>query len=263
VSRAPLAVTVSGNQAQALAQEARARAAEWGLPFFPRPSATSLEEARHRLADALLVLSARGWRLEDPQGALSFSPGMAMVRIKRLQHGVQQPDQLLRHGEVRAGDVVVDATVGLGADLLVAAHTVGPTGRVHGIEASLPLYALVSQGLKRGGLPGTPGPISLHHGLAREVLATMETGSADCVFLDPMFDKPLGAAEAFSMLRRYARAEPLDEETLREAQRVARRWVVVKANHFGKALRLLGLVPEPARRSAPTMFARLPGTQRK
>lgn len=62
-------------------------------------------------ARALLVLCGTGWRLKDRQGECGFGPGMAAVRIERLRTGVQQPDALVLLGELRAGDVVVDATL--------------------------------------------------------------------------------------------------------------------------------------------------------
>ena len=59
------------------------------------------------------------------------------------------------------------------------------------------------------------------------------------------------------MLRRYALHDPLDEVTLMEARRVARRWVVVKAGRYGQELERLGLTPLKLTRFKPVVWARV------
>jgi hypothetical protein len=253
----PLAVTVSSSAKAALASIARARAEKWGLPYYERPRNTGLTPHVGVVADAFLVLGGDGWSLTDAAGALQYSPGMAQVRLKRLDAGQATLDVVVRLMELAEGDTVIDATLGLGADALVCARAVGPRGRVIGIERSLPLYALVSEGLARGGLPERCAPVEVRWGDALEVLKSMAAKSADCVLFDPMFDKPKRSSPAFELLRRYASHEPLTEQTLGEARRVARRWVVVKGGRFGAELERLGLVPEPTSRHGAVVWARL------
>ncbi|MEW6431032.1 MAG: class I SAM-dependent methyltransferase [Myxococcota bacterium] len=251
----PLAVTVGAHGGR-FGAEARRAARAWGLPFLERPAKGGVAALLARDARACLVLSADGWALRDAHGSLAFSPGLAMVRLKRLAAGRQQEDVLVRLGELKAGDTVVDATLGLAADALVCARAVGPTGRVVGIEASLPLWILVSEGLARQ--PPFPGSTRVEavHGSAREVLATWPTGGADVVTLDPMFDRPKKASPTFELLRAHAVHEPLDEATLREARRVARRWVVVKGGRYGHEFRRLQLQALPLNRFGPVVWAR-------
>jgi hypothetical protein len=251
-----LAVTI-GAHAERFAAEARRRAQEWGLPYLERPEKGGMDALLERDAEALFVLNAHGWSLHDAHGSLAFGPGMARVRLKRMAAGQGEDDVLLRAGELKPGDVVVDATLGLAGDALVCARAVGPTGRVVGIEASWPLWLLVSEGLAR--LELFPGScrIEVLHGRARDVLAGMATGSADVVTLDPMFDRPKRSAPTFELLRRYALHEPIDAETLAEARRVARRWVVLKSGRDGRELRRLGLEALPRRSGSPTVWARI------
>jgi 16S rRNA (guanine1516-N2)-methyltransferase len=256
-----LAVTVTGKQPGRYLEAARTQAAAWGLPFLARGGALPFDRA-----EALLVLGAEGWTLRCAQGALGFSPGLAAVRIKRLRAAQQQEDHLVQLAELQPGDSVIDATFGLGVDALVCAHAVGPRGRVLGIEASLPLFALASAGLRRARagsrtaeLLDDAAPIELRHGAAREVLAKLPAASVDCVFFDPMFDRPRAAAPAFEVLRRFAVETPLDAGALAEARRVARRWVVVKAGRYGKELERLGLAPVRLGRYAPTVWGRVSG----
>lgn len=252
----PLAVTVTAKQTGRYLVRAREQALAWGLPFLERPPRTPLEQTLGTQAEALLVLTGEGWKLHDAQGSLYFSPGMATVRIKRLGTPAQEEDVLVRLCELKAGDSVLDCTLGLGADALVCARVVGPSGRVIGVEASLPLFALASEGLKTPPFEDS-AVVEVRHGRALEVLRTLEAHSLDCVIFDPMFDLPKGSTPSFDMLRRYALHEPLDEATLAEARRVARRWVVVKGGRYGKELTRLGLTALRLTRFKPLVWARV------
>lgn len=253
----PLAVTVSARHGQRRSSVAKAKAAEWGLPWLDRPEKGGLEALLAEQAEALLVLGAEGWVLRDRQGEAGYSPGMSVVRIKRLDSGHQADDLLVRLGELSLGDVVLDATLGLASDALVCARVVGPTGRVIGVEASLPLFVLVREGLTRMGARANSCAVEPRLGRAEEVLAAMPDASVDCVFFDPMFDRPRRGSGSFEVLRRFAVRDPLTPETLRDARRVARRWVVVKVGRYGKLLQRLGLTPVPQTRMGPLQWARV------
>lgn len=256
---APLAVAVSSPARRSLVDDARRCAERWGLPFYERPRNTGLEPHLGELADAFLVLGGGGWTLTAREGSLRFTPGMAQVRLKRLDAGQGAQDVVVRLMALEPGDTVLDATLGLAADALVCARVVGPSGRVIGVERSFALWALVSEGLARGGLPERCAPIEVRHGDALEVLRALPAASVDCVLFDPMFERPKGSSPAFDLLRRWASHQPLTREALDEARRVARRWVVVKAGRYGPELRRLGLTAEPTSRSKPIVWARLPG----
>lgn len=250
MSAAALAVTVTGKSGGRYVLEAKARAEAWGLPFFPAGAGE---------ANAFLTLGGDGWKLVDAHGSLAFTPGMAALRVKRLGTKVGGDDTLIRLCELKPGDSVLDGTLGLGADALVCARVVGPQGRVIGVEASLPLYALASEGLKRAPPFEESAVIETRYGTALGVLQTLETRSLDCVIFDPMFDLPKKSTAAFELLRRHALHEPLDAQTLAEARRVAKRWVVVKGGRDGKELSRLGLEPERLTRWKPFVFARVSG----
>lgn len=258
----PLGVTVSARGGARLRALAKARAAEWELPFVARAPTGGIEVLLQEEADALLIIGGTGWVLRDRDGEIGFGPGMAKVRIKRFESDVhlQQPDHLVQYGELKAGDSVIDATLGLTVDALVCAHTVGPTGRVVGFEASRALFLLVREGLRAMTPFANSCAIEPEFGRALDLLRARPTGSADVVLLDPMFDLPKKSSGAFELLRRHAVHEPLDEATLAEARRVARRWVLVKAGAWGREFRRLGLTAEPRSKSSPVQWARVPGS---
>jgi 16S rRNA (guanine1516-N2)-methyltransferase len=260
--RVPLAVTTSGKPEESLIARAREAAREWGLPFIPRRKKEPIHPLLASVAEALLVFEREGVSLWDQEGSFSFNPGMAHLRRLRIQSGLiqegQQEEAFVRVSELRAGDHVLDCTLGLGQDALVAALVVGPTGRVVGLEKSLALYAVVSEGLKVYDYGPDSARVEAVHADSHTYLRSLPSGSFDVVFFDPMFEKPRKSQPAFEMLRRFAEHAPLTPETLAEARRVARRWVVVKGSKYSEDLRKLGLEAEPGSRYTSVIWGRVP-----
>lgn len=253
----PLAVTVSGKAGPDLLARARERASAWGLPYLERGRKQPLAPLLERVG-ALLVFEAEGLVLTDGQGALRSHEGMAHLRVHRFEAGLLD-DMLLKISGLKTGESVLDCTLGLAADARVAARAVGFSGRVVGLEASLPLFALSSEGLASEHRPRSAS-IEVHLARAGAFLARQPDGAFDCVLLDPMFGRPKKASAAFEMLRRFADASPLSPELIAEARRVARRVVVVKAARYSTDLKKLGLKPEPATRTATVLWARVDGS---
>lgn len=252
-----LMVAVSSAGSPKHVAQAKKQAAEWGVPFFSRPRNSGITKHLGVVSDAFLVLGADGWKLTDARGALGFSPNLAMLRLKRFDKG-ERDDAMLRVSELKEGDQVLDCTLGLGADALVAARAVGPKGRVLGLEKSLPLWCLMSAGLRDWKWPGSAA-IETRRADFAEVLASAEPKSFDVVMFDPMFDKDTDASPSFEILRRYAIDDVLTPEILQRARVVARRWVMVKAARYSPSLPKLGLLPERSSRSSPTVWARVAG----
>ncbi|MDX2010918.1 MAG: class I SAM-dependent methyltransferase [Myxococcaceae bacterium] len=241
----PLAVTWSHQPSGEVVADTRRVAEAWGLPLYERPHKSGLKQQLGREAAAFLVRGGTGWRLVDVDGELGVSPGLAMLRLKRLDAGSTMAEPILAHAEVRAGDVVIDATVGLGADARVLARAVGAAGRIVGVEASLPLAVLLSEGLRLEPRWPNSAPIEVRHGRALDVLRGLPSASADVVFFDPMFERTLGASPAFVALRRFADHAPFGVDVVDEARRVARRWVLMKSSDpsLFPSLGLEALVP--------------------
>lgn len=244
-------VTVSAGLDAVLIAKARAKAEEWGAPFVERTRKTGLGKLG---GGPFLVLGARGWTFHEGETELRFTPGMAMLRIKRLEQGKDE-DTLVRLAELKAGDSVLDCTFGLGADALVCARAVGPTGRVHGVEASFVLWALASEGVRELKFEGL-APLVVERADHLEVLRRLAAKSVDVVLFDPMFGRPGRGSPAFELLRAHADMRPLAPEALVEARRVARRWVLVKGARYSKDLKALGLKAEPGSHNSNLVWAR-------
>jgi 16S rRNA (guanine1516-N2)-methyltransferase len=251
----PLAVTTSARPNPQLLAQGQAAALQWGVPFFPRQHKESITPWFDSRAQALLVFGHDGVTLWDREGHHGFHGGMAHLRRLRIAAG--EGDTFVRMAELRRGDAVLDCTLGLGQDALVASLAVGPEGRVVGVEKSLPLCALAAEGLKLYELGPDSCRIEVVHADAHEYLRTLPDQCFDIVFFDPMFARPRKSQPGFDVLRRFADYAPLTLEALRESRRVARRWVVVKGARHTNDLKKLGLEPQPASRFTEVIWGRI------
>ncbi len=256
--RLPLAVTTNGVVPPEVVRRARQAAKRWGLPYVERRRKAPLWPLLEKVAEAFLVFSKVDVVLWDGAGSLGFQPGIAHLRVKRLDAGVMDEDTFLRVTELKPGEAVLDCTLGLAQDGLVAARAVGPEGRVVGLEKSLALYAVMSEGLDAYDFGPRSSRIDVRHEDAAAFLARQPTGSFDVVVFDPMFERPAKAQPSFEVLRRFADHTPLTEEMLAEARRVARRLVAVKASKHSGDFARLGLTPVPLSRYASVAWARVP-----
>ena len=73
-----------------------------------------------------------------------------------------------------------------------------------------------------------------------DVLRHMPTASADVVYFDPMFRKAAKSASGFDIVRALAVADALSAEALAQAQRVARRSVIVMERVLSRAFAKVG-----------------------
>lgn len=252
------AVTTSPRPDAAQRGRARAAAARHGVPFLERDGRPLAALAAASGVGALLVLS-RGAALWIDGRERRWSPGMGALRARRLLRGERGPptgDPFLAAAAFRPGESVLDCTLGMGADALVAAAAVGEGGRVVGLEASAPLAALVDEGLR-----GFPHPaarrVEVRRADHRDFLAACPARSFDVVIFDPMFREARAQNPSFDLVRRLGDPRPLEPEALRRARRVARRCVVVKDGAPGWDLARLGLVPLPSTRGARRLYARV------
>jgi arsenite methyltransferase len=109
--------------------------------------------------------------------------------------GVGNPFSL---GEPEAGWRVVDVGCGAGFDSQVAAHYVGPTGRVIGVDMSPEMLAVA-----RSGLPGTLSNVSFVEGRAEAL--PVESEWADLVITNGVLNLAACKASAFAEIARVLR----------------------------------------------------------
>jgi 16S rRNA (guanine1516-N2)-methyltransferase len=173
---------------------------------------------------------------------------MGFVRLKRVLSG--KPDPMLEASGMEEGDSVLDCTAGLGADSLVFSGKGGASSQITALESSLPLYALLKEGLRtyESHLEASDQAmrrIEVRHSHHLDYLKSLPDRSVDIVYFDPMFREPIAESASIHPLRHYANGEPLEMESVREAVRVARKTVVMKeARSSGEFERLGFTLPE-------------------
>ena len=186
------AVTCNKNDNRILKEQARAWALQLQVPYVKRYDNGSLDAmlADHHL-DALLIAGKKGPQLYSREGMMLYHPGLGKVRWQRVVQR-NENDNFLTAMHLSPGHRVLDCTVGLAADALLASHAVGETGKVIGLEASLPLWFLTSRGVisYKSQIPELVQDlqrIEIIHAEASAFLKTLPENSFDAVYFDPMF----------------------------------------------------------------------------
>jgi 16S rRNA (guanine1516-N2)-methyltransferase len=224
--------------------------AEWfGCGTVPRNKRSIEQVFTDEGVDVVIVANEEPtlYHKTAPGQPLFFHIGMAGQRIQNMRHG--HVDRLVRVAAIQPGDTVVDATMGLGLDTMVLSVAVGAQGRVIAVESSWYLARLLLFGIRHSKTLGEPlrqsfmniDVICGHH---ESVLRELEPNSVDVVYFDPMFRRPTQKPSSMDVGRAWANPEPLSDAAWTEAQRVARRCVVLKERPKSKQFSRFGLQPD-------------------
>lgn len=178
--------------------------------------------------------------LDGPE--LFFHPNLAKIRVTSLLSGAA--DRLLTVAKIKAGDRVLDCTLGLATDTIVLSFAVGSSGKVISVESELVPFVLAQDGLRTyqsgiGALDAAMRRIDVVHANHRDVLRSLPSQSFDVVYFDPMF-RERDHAIAIEPLRRFANHEPIDQQSIQEARRIATRSVILKEHKSSGEFERLG-----------------------
>ncbi|SHK71189.1 class I SAM-dependent methyltransferase [Desulforamulus aeronauticus] len=252
-----LVITTGIRSGQQLAAEAVALSQELQVPYLPRDK-QSLQAIREQ-SGANIILMVRKERLSLVVDGkeLFFHPGLAKLRIKEIQAG--KTDQMIRAMDLKEGDTLLDCTLGLASDALVASYVAGARGRVVGLEDSRPVAEIVSRGLQsyRGEKPAmleAMRRIQVYHDHHVHYLKQLPDNSFDVVYFDPMFREPQEKSSSLSPLRPLANHHPLSPEAVRESIRVARKRVVMKERSQSQEFFRLGFHTLQGGRYSPVAY---------
>ncbi|MCR4400733.1 MAG: class I SAM-dependent methyltransferase, partial [Syntrophomonadaceae bacterium] len=239
-----LSVVVTTSQSGRADDIPAAFLAETGWPLVARGRRSLARVQEEAGADAVAVWMPQGPRLFVDGEVFYFHPSMAKNRLSRHRKGLAV-DVLQRVAGIRPGDQVLDCTLGLGADAIVASWLAGAGGRVVGLEASPEVAAIVRWGMRcyHSGISWLDEAIwrievlCAHH---LQYLRALPAASFDVVLFDPMFRQPVHASRPLTPLRRLAQGGPLEREAVEAARRVARRRVVLKERRHSPEFARLG-----------------------
>lgn len=219
-------------------------AEEAGLEYVPRQGRSLSKIMQEEKAEKVVVWEASGPVLHYRGMKWYYHPSMAKTRIAVARKGGYDP--MLKAMDLEKGKKVLDCTLGLGSDAVVASWAVGPQGRVVGTEASRLVAAMV-----RWGLAKAHGyPVWLIEAMQRievvwadhlDYLKSQKTSSFDVVYFDPLFRCPVASSSAMAPLRVLGKGEPLSTAAIKEAIRVAKERVVIKERKGSKEFERLGV----------------------
>ncbi|MGF9979372.1 class I SAM-dependent methyltransferase [Viridibacillus arvi] len=163
-----------------------------------------------------------------------FHPSSAAFRLKRAARG--EIDTFLAACQLNEGDTFLDCTLGMATDSMMAAFAVGESGKVIGCEGNANVAFIVSEGMKRYDITDLPllscmEQIEVVHTVALDYLKLQPDNSFDVVYMDPMFEETIEESTSFQPLRQAGLHEGLSDEWMEQAERVAKKRIVLKA-HF-------------------------------
>ncbi|WP_418792479.1 class I SAM-dependent methyltransferase [Phosphitispora sp. TUW77] len=208
-------------------------------------------------AENIIVVANSELKLYSSHGIYFFHPSMSVPRIKAIKQG--KSDHMIEAMSVHPGDRVLDCTLGLGSDAIVASFVSGPEGQVTGIEATSEIALIVKHGLgnynsESHSLKSAMERIQVKCALYEHYLTEIPERSYDIVYFDPMFRQPRMRSSSMEPLRGIVKHDPLSPEAVKEAVRVARKRVVMKENSFSKEFARLGFSKVIGGRYSPVAF---------
>ena len=239
-----LAITTIAHPRAQECETAHAIAAELNAPFITRINGQPGKTAEHSDREGLLIVEREGLALWVAGQTFRYHPNMATMRVRALSQ--KKNDGLVDALQLKTGASLLDCTCGLGADAIVAAHAVGPTGRVRALESSTLLALLVIRGMARYSLVSPPELIpamrrvEVHHTDFTDYLRRESDNTWDIVYFDPMFSETIDISQGLDIVRRLANPDGPSLHDVQEARRVARHRVAMKDRQPGQNLARLG-----------------------
>jgi len=254
-------ITTGNSPIPEIVERAQSLADRLKVDYNPRGN-LSLPKLVERYEDqeVLVVLQEAVRLLRPGMPPMEFHPSMGFVRAKRVIRGDRDP--MLEASRMKPGDSVLDCTAGLGTDSLLFAVYGGEASEVTAIESSLPLFALLVEGMShyisgQEKVNAALRRIRIVHSDHLDYLKAQPDKSVDIVYFDPMFRHPLTDSASISPLRNFANGAALSPESVKEAVRVARKTVLLKEKSLSGEFNRLGF-SELLRSNSKTSYGVIP-----
>ncbi|KEK25071.1 class I SAM-dependent methyltransferase [Bacillus gaemokensis] len=163
-----------------------------------------------------------------------FHPNSAMFRVKRLMRGEHDP--FVQAAKLEKGMTVLDCTLGMASDSIVASYVVGKEGSITGLEGNRYMAYVMEKGLQKWCSDVSEIDEAMRRIVVKQTehftfLKQCADNSYDVVYLDPMFEETVIESDGIRGLKHFALYNDVTDETIAEAKRVARKRVVLK-DHF-------------------------------
>ena len=195
--------------------------------------------------DNILIVTKNGLKAHTKNGELFFHLNMAQLRILSIMR--QQKDHMVEAMNLSSGMSVLDCTLGLGTDAVVASFIVGEKGKVVGLESSELIYLISKHGLENFrhdniDIQKSLKCIEVININYLEYMRNIEDNSFDIVYFDPMFRRAIEDSANFKPMREIANMQELTKGALYEALRVAKKRVVIKETKGSREFARLDII---------------------
>ncbi|MBQ8682250.1 MAG: class I SAM-dependent methyltransferase [Selenomonadales bacterium] len=236
-------VTTSAKGEAEKEAEARALASALGAPYVPRNKMPMAHLKEVCGTDTVVLVTREGIEADTERGRCFFHLSMAQLRTQNIDRGTS--DHMAEAMGLTEGMSVLDCTMGLASDAVVASYIVGAKGKVVGIEKSPVVHLIVSRGIEDftsddERLMQAVKRVQATEQDALDYLRKAEDGSFDVVYFDPMFRAPVHTSANFKPMRSIVETDAVSAEMVTEALRVARRRVVLKETRDSDEFARLG-----------------------
>lgn len=250
-------VTTAHQAGYSQSEQARELAVVLRAQYVSRDDRSIADMVKEYEVDGVLVVSRQRTSLFVSGQEFFFHPGMAALRIKAILAG--KTDQMVKAMGLQEGDRILDCTLGLASDAIVAAHVTGDHGTVVGLEVVPAIAALVRDGMtgaryKNACLAVAIRRIQVIEADYRDYLRRLPDKSFDVVYFDPMFRSGVQRSSNMGPMRVLADPSPLSTDALAEADRVATKAVVVKERRGSPEFARLGLSEQGGGRQASVAY---------
>ncbi|RLL48281.1 hypothetical protein D8M04_03130 [Oceanobacillus piezotolerans] len=237
-------VTTSGRSTGHLVTRAKKIADKYDL-FYKERNGVSVETMKIMFQDDIVVVGKDRLYIspQNQSEPLFFHPSLAIIRAKRILKGEHDP--FITSSQLRKGKSVLDCTLGLGADSIIASLIVGTCGSVTALEGNPLLFLLTTEGLATF-LSGNKEidqairSVETVHTDYYSYLKQADSDSFDIVYFDPMFRTTVHTSTSMQQIREQAIKSDLTTEILKEAKRVAKERVILKDHWKSERFRELG-----------------------
>ncbi|WP_099362814.1 class I SAM-dependent methyltransferase [Fredinandcohnia onubensis] len=237
-------VTTAGRTDDEMVELAKNTALELNVTFIERKK-RSIAKLQEQTNEDVLVVGKNRIEIYPLHGEepLFFHPNSAMFRMKRIMNGEHDP--FIQASGLTQGNSILDCTLGLGSDSIVASFVVGETGKVTSLEGNKYLYYLLKGGLKSWDTGNSimneaMSRIDVMYDTYESFLTSCPPNSFDIVYFDPMFEETIEESEGIRGLRNFAIYSTLSPEAIEAAKRVAKKKVVLKDHWKSKQFEKYG-----------------------
>jgi 16S rRNA G966 N2-methylase RsmD len=224
-------VTTAGKNAEKIQNRAK-KVADLLNELFIERGSDSIHSIINRYKDDVLMIGIDkiSFHPKDGSSSFFFHPNSSMFRVKQLLRG--EKDSFIEASNLKKGSFLLDCTLGLGSDSIVASLVSGEEGKVTGLESSKPISFVVKSGLK----VWESQIIEMNEAMRRievinkdhlEYLKLADDDSYDVVYFDPMFESTI-QSPGLQGLKSSADYRAITQDVINEALRVASQRVVLK-----------------------------------